>query len=110
MRAVAIPAVRVAEATGFSHRTLYLPAYLGATRRPRSDEPELRRAVRQVALLRPRFGHRRIWAMLRREGRRINRQRVDRVMKADGLLKTAHFPRPRRIATGNLSAARPNQV
>ncbi len=109
MMALAIPGVRVAEATGFSRRTLYLPAHLGETHRPRPDELELRRAVRQVALLRPTFGHRRVWAMLRREGRRINRKRVHRLMKAEGLLKPAHFPRPRRIATGNLSAPRPNQ-
>lgn len=70
---------------------------------------EIRQAVRQVGMVRPTFGHRRVWAMLRREGRRVNHKRVHRVMKPEGLLKAAHFPRPRRISTDNLSAQRPNQ-
>jgi putative transposase len=109
MRALAIPATLVARLTGFSRRSVYLPAHLGEIHRPRSDEPAMRRAMRQVALLPPTFGHRRVWAMLRREGRSVNRKRIHRLMKVEGLLKPTHFPRPRRLVTGNLSAQRPNQ-
>jgi putative transposase len=109
MMATLIPKARVADVTGLSRRALYLPGPAGPIQRPRKDELELRQAVRQVAMVRPTFGHRRVWAMLRREGRRVNHKRVHRLMKVEGLLQPAHFPRPRRISTGNLSAQRPNQ-
>lgn len=47
--------------------------------------------------------------MLRREGRRINRKRVYRLMREEQLLPPAHFPRPRLQSTGTLEADRPNQ-
>lgn len=46
--------------------------------RPKKDE-ELRDAVRELARKRPRFGYRRLTAMLRREGRQVNPKRIWRL-------------------------------
>ena len=45
----------------------------------------LRTALRELALERPRFGYRRLWVMLRRQGRDVNRKRVYRVYREEGL-------------------------
>ncbi|MCI4352999.1 MAG: IS3 family transposase [Thermoplasmata archaeon] len=77
--------------------------------RHRSDEPKVRAAVRRVALARPTFGVRKVWAMLRRERIRVNRKRVYPILREEHLLKAAHFPRPRLPLTGRLFASRPNE-
>jgi putative transposase len=41
--------------------------------------------LRELALARPRFGYRRLWVMLRRQGRDVNRKRVYRVYREEGL-------------------------
>ena len=56
----------------------------------------------------PTYGYRRDWAMLRRSGRSVSRKRVHRLMKAEGLLRPAHFPRPRLPSTWDLSAELPS--
>ena len=43
------------------------------------DQNPLRARIREVALNRPRFGYKRIWVVLRREGRQVNHQRVHRL-------------------------------
>ena len=48
-------------------------------------DAELRAALRELALERPRFGYRRLWVMLRRQGWGVNRKRVYRVYRAEGL-------------------------
>ena len=76
----------------------------------RADEPRARGHVRRVALAHPSFGYRRVWSVLRcPEGRFINRKRVRRILKEEGLQEEVHFPRPRLPETGNLSALEPNQ-
>jgi len=52
--------------------------------RPRKDE-ELRQQVRELAHQRPRFGYRRLTAVLRRQGRVINPKRVWRICKHERL-------------------------
>jgi len=54
-------------------------------KRRRSDPPELTARLRELASERPRFGYRRLHALLRREGRAINRKRVYRIYRAQGL-------------------------
>ena len=99
---------RAARMSGISRRALYtLPRSHVLHRRP--DEAETRAAVRRGALNLVTYGHRRVWAMLRREGRMINRKRVYRLMREEQLLRLAHFPRPRLPSTGALEADRPNQ-
>lgn len=107
--ALHVPKRRTAELVGLSRRAIYLTPPTGPLRRARSDELQVREALRRVAFARPSFGVRRVWATLRREGLRINRKRVHRLMAAEGLLRPAHFPRPRLPPTGRLSAERPNE-
>jgi len=55
--------------------------------RPRPREFERRLTGRMLELVRehPRFGYRRIWALLRREGWRVNRKRIYRLWRGEGL-------------------------
>jgi putative transposase len=48
-------------------------------------DAELRTALRELALERPRFGYRRLGVMLRRQGWGVNRKRVYRVYREEGL-------------------------
>jgi putative transposase len=49
------------------------------------DQTALRLRIRDLAHARPRFGYQRIWVLLRREGWPINRKRVRRLYRLDGL-------------------------
>jgi putative transposase len=51
----------------------------------KTDEPKLVARLREVAAERPRFGYRRVHAILRREGFEVNRKRVYRIYRAAGL-------------------------
>jgi len=48
------------------------------------DEPALPAAISSRVRTHPRFGHRRIWTLLRVDGWRINRKRVHRLWKREG--------------------------
>ena len=94
---------RPARVSEISRRAPYtLPQPHVLHRRP--GEAETHAAALRVALDLVTYGHRRVWAMLRREGRRINRKRVDRFRREEQLLRPAHFPRPRLQSTGALEA------
>lgn len=68
------------------------------TRRVRSDEGLLRERIRALANRHRRYGYRRITALLRREGMKVNVKRVHRIWKLEGLgLKRK---RPKRRAYG----------
>jgi transposase InsO family protein len=49
------------------------------------DQSALRLRIRELAHARPRFGYLRIWVLLRREGWPINRKRVRRLYRLEGL-------------------------
>ncbi len=83
-------------------------------------EYELRLVARmnELAALHPRYGYRRIWALLRDEGWRVNRKRIERLWRLEG-----HRVPPRRSQTSgkraqgtaeqaiwSLPAQRPNHV
>jgi transposase InsO family protein len=53
---------------------------------PRQEETGLRDAVQRLALANRHYGHRRIAALLRREGWPVNKKRVLRLMREDNLL------------------------
>jgi transposase InsO family protein len=53
---------------------------------PRQEEMGLRDAIQRLALAHRHYGHRRITALLRREGWQVNKKRVLRVMREDNLL------------------------
>jgi putative transposase len=58
-------------------------AYYRASRKP--DQAGLKIRIRDIAYARPRFGYRRIHVMLRREGWHVNRKRVHRLYRLEGL-------------------------
>jgi hypothetical protein len=92
-----------------------------STNRYRAVAPdlELRLVARmnELAARHPRYGYRRIWALLRAEGFEINRKRIERLWRAEG-----HRVPPQRRSTGqkaigaagnaiwSLVAAAPNDV
>ena len=51
----------------------------------RPDDTELRHRIRELAAARPRFGYRRIWVLLRREGRFVNLKKVYRLYTEEDL-------------------------
>lgn len=64
-------------------------------RRIRSDEPALRKRIRTLAARHKRYGYRRIFVLLRREGWRVNRKRVHRLWKEEGLQRRRKRKRAR---------------
>jgi putative transposase len=80
-------------------------------RRAGRDAPLLAE-LRRLARRHPRYGYRRIWALLRRAGRGINAKRVDRLWRVGGLTLPRRRPR-RKVRTGTRLtplADRPNAV
>jgi putative transposase len=76
------------------------------------DEALLRQRLRLLARRHPRWGYRRIHALLRREGWACNRKRVQRLWRDEGL-RLPPKPRRRRRGTrmpGHVTAGCPNQV
>ena len=81
-------------------------------RRLLPDEALLRQRLRFLARRHPRYGYRRIHAILCREGWRCNRKRVQRLWRDEGLRLP---PKPRRRRRGkrmpgHVAATCPNQV
>ncbi|MBA2486680.1 MAG: IS3 family transposase [Nitrospira sp.] len=62
------------------------------------DQTALRLRIRDLAHARPRFGYMRIWVLLRREGWLINRKRVRRLYRLDGLQLRMRVRRRKHIA------------
>jgi transposase InsO family protein len=54
----------------------------------------------------PRFGYRRIWALLRREGWRVNRKRVHRLWRQQGLKVPRRQRKKRRLGSSANSCVR----
>jgi putative transposase len=76
--------------------------------RPRTKEKERRLVARMLELVRqhPRFGYRRIWALLRREGWRVNRKRVWRLWRQQGLKVPRKQRKKRRLGSSANSCVR----
>ena len=62
------------------------------------DQTPLRMRIRELALNRPRFGYLRIHVLLRREGWLINRKRVHRLYRLDGLQVRMRVRRRKRLS------------
>src|SRR5262245_15890643 len=58
------------------------------------DQSALRQRIRDIAAARPRFGYQRIHVLLRREGWKVNRKRIHRLYRPEGL--PVHMPGGRR--------------
>src|SRR5689334_2787273 len=65
--------------------------------------------ITQLAHQQPRYGYRRVWALLRRS-RKVNRKRVHRLWKRAGLQVKRVPRRPRRERPVPLAAAYPNHI
>ena len=74
----------------------------------RATEEEGRLVARVLELVRrhPRFGYRRIWALLRREGWRVNRKRVHRLWRQQGLKVPRKQRKKRRLGSSANSCVR----
>ena len=71
----------------------------------RDDCAALRARLHTLALLRPRWGYRRLYVLLRREGRVVNRKLVQRLYREEGL--TVRRRRRKRVAVPRTPLATP---
>jgi len=81
--------------------------------RRRRDEAKLIKKIHKLAICHSRYGYRRITVLLRREGWQVNRKRVHRIWKSEGLGLPQR--RPKRRRTGSVGeiinkAEYPNHV
>jgi len=65
--------------------------------RRRRDEAKLIKKIHKLAIRHSRYGYRRITVLLRREGFKVNRKRVHRIWKSEGLGLPQRRPKRRRI-------------
>jgi putative transposase len=75
---------------------------------PATDEAGLRGRLRELAAERPRFGYRRLHALLRREGVVVNHKRVERLYRAEDLA-VRHRRRKRLAREGRGAAPAPTR-
>lgn len=82
--------------------------------KPNTEEQRLVKQLHQLSRAHPRYGYRRITALLRRDGWAVNRKRVQRLWRREGL--KVPVAKPKRRAPGVAStlyprrATRPNEV
>ena len=76
------------------------------------NTPEWEERIRVLAAAQVRWGYRRVWEWLRREGRTVNRKRIHRLWRKLGLQVPRRKRKPRRKSRGTvpLAAQRPNHV
>ena len=65
--------------------------------RRRRDEAKLIKKIHKLAIRHSRYGYRRITVLLQREGFKVNRKRVHRIWKSEGLGLPQRRPKRRRI-------------
>ena len=64
----------------------------------KTDDPVLRMRIKEIAATRIRYGYPRVHVLLRREGWRVNRKRVYRIYREEGLSMRHKTPRRRKCA------------
>jgi len=77
------------------------------------DQAPLRARIRELAAVRVKAGYQTIWALLRREGWPVNRKRVHRLYREEGLTLTRRRPKRHRSAVARAVAPpvdAPNQT
>jgi len=74
----------------------------------RRPEDEERLVARMMELVRkhPRYGYRRVWALLRREGWQVNRKRIHRLWRREGLRVPLKAHKRRRLGSSESACAR----
>jgi putative transposase len=70
------------------------------------EEERLVRRMLELVRQHPRYGHRRIWALLRREGWRVNRKRIHRLWRQQGLKVPRRQRKKRRLGSSANSCVR----
>ena len=80
-----------------------------------APEQQLRWRLREIGKDWPRYGFRTAWALLRQEGWKVNRKRVQRIWREEGLRVPPYAPKRRRVGESTvpakrLRAERPNHV
>jgi len=68
----------------------------GAIQSVKTDVPALRARINEIAATRVRYGYPRIHVLLRREGWLVNRKRVYRIYREEGLSMRVKLPRRRK--------------
>lgn len=91
----------IASALGVSRTSIYRQPAESLGRRASGDE-ELLERIRLILEAKPSLGYRRVTAVLRREGRRVNHNRIYGLMKAAGLLLERFAPNPNRPHDGKV--------
>lgn len=82
-------------------------------RRVRAGDGKLRRRLRALALAHVSYGYRRLWALLRRAGWKVNLKRVRRLYRAEGLAldqRKRKRPRPARAPAPLRTSSRANET
>jgi len=76
------------------------------------DETELIEAMREIRRLRRRWGYKRAWARLRRNGYAVNRKKIERLWSQQGFTQPARRPKKKRRsgATVPVAAQHANHV
>jgi len=74
--------------------------------RPPADEVRLLARMKALVKKHPRYGYRRIWALLRREGFRVNRKRIYRLWRREGYCVPQVKHKRRRLGMSKNSCAR----
>ena len=80
---------------------------------PAADDAQLRARLREIAALKPRWGYRRAHGQLRQDGHEVNRKRVQRLWREEGLRVPQKTRKRRRTgdpAAKHLRAERPNEL
>jgi len=82
---------------------------------PTDEEKQLRQELREISEAWPRYGYRMAWRKLRQRGRVVNRKRVQRLWRDEGLRVPQRSPKRRRAGDSTypakrLKAERPNHV
>src|SRR5690606_2473600 len=81
-----------------------------SSQRYEPEQPARDRALvdemEKLARKHPRYGYRRIWACLRREGWRVNRKRVQRLWREHGFKVVRHQSKRRRLGSSENGAER----
>lgn len=110
---------RLQEGFGVSERFACRVAgqHRSTQRKPRAPRPiddgELRAELRTIAKAHPRWGYKMATRVVRREGWHVNRKRVQRLWRAEGLKRPPQGRKRRRVrldTTERMTARRPNHV
>ena len=76
----------------------------------RDDQASLRARIRELASVHVTWGYQRIWVKLRREGWPVNRKRIYRLYREEGLCVGRHKPRRHRASVTRPERAAASRV